>query len=111
MIKSLKYYAGMGLKPGSKYPADLSAAVSLGGSQLTKRIRNSFGEERITELSGTYGSETTATPVEVDRLEVKTNNGEVTVTVLNRGMTLLMGENEEVKRLHRFFCTLKDELG
>lgn len=111
MIKSLKYYVGMGLRPESKYPEDLSVAVSLEGSQLTKRIRDSFEEEKITELYGIYGAETGATPVEVDRLEVKTNNGEIAVTVLNRGIILLMSENEEVKRLHRFFCTLRDELG
>jgi len=111
MIDSLKYYAGTGLKPDSMYPKDLSAVVRLGGSQLTKRITDSFEEEGIAELSGTYGTEAEVSPVEVDRLEVKTKNGEVTVTVLNRGVTLLMTENEEVQRLHRFFCILKDELG
>jgi hypothetical protein len=61
-------------------------------------------------LSGVYGDQTAGDPVEVDRLEIETGDKDISAIVLNRGISLLSTDNEEIRRLHRFFGVLHSEL-
>ncbi len=110
MINKLKYYHGMGHSEKTGMPTDLMAAVSVRGP-ISSKIYSSYKEERIAELSGEYGDATAGDPPEVDVLALSTDDVDVSITVFNRGIMLLMRDSEEIRRLHRFFRTIENELG
>ncbi len=112
MIEKIKYLHGTGLQKGTAMPRDLMAAVSIGRKEMTAGIANSFAREEIENLSGTYGDPSMGEPVEIDFLEISVSNREaISVQAFNRGITLLVGDSDEMRRLHRFICVLEDELG
>lgn len=96
MIHRLKYFHGTGYRSQERLPKNLQVAVSVGSSSITEKIVESYEKERIAELSGTHGDRTAGNPVEIDQLEVEDGEGErVVVTVLNRGIALLLTPPEE----------------
>lgn len=111
-IAGLRYFHGMGFNPVSSRPVDISVAVSIGPSRLTSKIIESLDAERILSLRERYGDPTTGDPIEVDRLEIDVQGGTPSheITVFNRGLTLLLMDDEDVRRLHRFFGVLQKEL-
>lgn len=88
-------------------------AVSVGASRVTGRIIESLDAEGILALKNRYGDPTVGEPVEVDRLEIDFEGGGPSheVTVFNRGLTLMLTDDADVRRLHRFFGVLQHELG
>lgn len=111
MIKRIKYFHGTGYQPGAQRPDDMISAMSIGQDQITDLISKSFHKENIAELAGTHGASEIASPVEVDFLTVDVPEGTIVITVYNRGVALLYGDSDELRRLHRFFCVLDRELG
>jgi hypothetical protein len=110
LINKLKYHHGKGRIEKSGMPTELMAAVSV-RRPISNKIYGSYKEERIAELSGEYGDATVGDPPEVDVLALSTDDTEVSITVFNRGIMLLTSDDEKVRRLHRFFCTIEKELG
>lgn len=117
MIHRLKYYWGLGYTPSARFPRNMRIAVSVGRSQITPAIQESYRTERIAELAGSHGHPSLGDPPEVDRLELETDGGQVSITVFNRGILFLQAPDDEaqpldeIRRLHRFFEVVKTELG
>ena len=110
LIRKLKYYSGTGYNSESEMPINLTTAVSITEPDR-KRIAKSYKKERIAELSGSHGNLRDGSPVEVDVLLLSTEREDVSIKIFNRGITLLMRDNEEMRRLHRFIGVLEKELG
>jgi len=110
LIKHLKYFHGTGYQRNTGMPGDLTIAVSVGESLMTHRIVDSYKNEQITDLDGDHGDPEAGDPVEVDVLKLETADTFLSITVFNRGIALLFGDNEEIRRLHRFFCVIEKEL-
>ncbi len=106
-LEQIEYRRGMlerGMKPntlpvkiwrGAKIPADMRAAVS--------------GEDLL-NLGGVYGNKNAGDPMEYDYLKLILPDDTVEITVYNRGIALLMLDNERIRRIHRVLCKL-DGLG
>ncbi len=90
-------------------PLDLMAAVGVGGP-LSGKINSSYENEGIAELGGVHGDPDDGDPVEVDVLKLLSREVSISITVFNRGITLLTGDSEEMRRLHRFICVVESEL-
>ncbi len=103
----------MGFDSDSNRPVDMLVAASVGASRVTYKIVESLDTERILSLKNQYGDPTVGDPVEVDRLEIDFEGGRPPheVTVFNRGLTLMLTEDIDLGRLHRFFGVLEQELG
>lgn len=112
-IARLRYFHGMGFDSNSNRPVDMSVAVSVSASAVTAKIVESLDAERIRSLDSQYGDPTVGDPVEVDRLEIEFERGRplLEITVFNRGLTLMLTDDADVRRLHRFFGVLVKELG
>jgi hypothetical protein len=112
-IARLRYFHGMGFDSDSNRPIDMLVAVSVGAACVTAKIVESLDAERILSLKNQYGDPTVGDPVEVDRLEIEFEQGGPPheVTVFNRGLTLMLTDDVDVGRLHRFFGVLEQELG
>jgi hypothetical protein len=103
----------MGFDPDSNRPVDMLVAVSVGAAGVTDKIVESLDAEGILTLKNRYGDPAVGDPIEVDRLAIDFEQGRPPheVTVFNRGLTLMLTDDADVRRLHRFFGVVKQELG
>ena len=81
------------------------------GPAIPDAILESFTAERMAELSGEFGDPNVGQPTEVDFLAVSCGGKVTTIRVFNRGIALLTETVPEIKRLHRFFCTVQRCIG
>jgi hypothetical protein len=95
-IEKVEYFGGLFKKP------DRAAA------EVPQDVQESFASERIEELRGEFGLPGAGKPEQVDFLKVTAGGETWEIRVLNRAITLFFQDNEEVVRLHRFFCVLTD---
>ena len=70
---------------------------------IPEAVRQSFEQERIYELSGDYGLPGAGSPTQVDVLSFVVDGEEKRIRVINRAISMFTMEDEEIKRLHRFF--------
>jgi hypothetical protein len=71
------------------------------GAEVTDALRRAVLDNRITELSGEYGDPRVGSPAQVDRLEITHEGGVTRITIHNRALMLLHGDDEAMRRLHR----------
>jgi hypothetical protein len=73
-------------------------------------VHNGLIRERIAKLDGDYGDPAVGGPIEVDILDIGTDQGSIRLRVFNRGIMLALGGDDEVKRLHRFIGAVRKAL-
>jgi len=73
---------------------------------IPDEIMKVMEEEKIFELQGDFGNPSLGDPIEVDHLLIETDRGLHELRVLNRGIMLLMTNDEILRRLHRFFVAI-----
>ncbi len=76
------------------------------GAEIPEDVRKAINEENLLNLGGVYGDKNAGDPVEYDHLKLVLNDDTVEITVFNRGITLLMSDDERVRRIHRVLCKL-----
>jgi hypothetical protein len=97
MIEDLEYFHGLGRQPKSPRPSKPQVAVSVGPSLISGAIETSFRKERIAELEGQFGDPEAGDPIEVDYLSIRTSKGTSETVVLNRGIALLLGDDDRIR--------------
>ena len=106
----VEYYWGM---YASVAEIDLSGA-RIAGVLTHPRIPLAVGDglirERISRLEGDYGDPAAGEPIEVDVLDIETDQGKIGLRVFNRGAMLALGGSDEVRRLHRFIITVREAM-
>ena len=73
-------------------------------------VHDGLIRERIARLEGDYGDPAAGEPIEVDVLDIETDQGSIHLRVFNRGIVLALGGNDEVERLHRFIVAVREAL-
>jgi hypothetical protein len=104
-LGQIEYRRGM-IEPGMKVD-DLSIRTWR-GAKIPAEVRKSINEEDILNLGDVYGDKDAGDPVEYDHLRLVLTDNVVEIEVFNRGITLLMTDDEKVKRIHRVLCKLDD---
>jgi len=84
--------------------------ISFEGSQLSPDILQAIEENNILRHGGTYGNPAAGRPIEYDHIRVEHSKGVTDITFHNRGMSLLFGDNEIERQIHRVCCILQDHL-
>jgi len=69
-------------------------------------VRAAIEAENLLDLGGVYGDRKFGDPVEYDNLKLVLTDDTVEITVFNRGITLLMLDDERIRRIHRVLCKL-----
>jgi hypothetical protein len=77
---------------------------------MPQEVTDALLGERILELEGDFGDPSLGEPIEVDLLTLETEEGGVGIRVFNRGISLFIGGNEQITRLHRFLSVLRTHL-
>lgn len=110
-VEHVEYYWGMFESADAAEPAAARAHVRFSGPDIPEAVAASFEEERIHELDGDYGFPGAGDPEQVDVLTYVASGHERTVRVMNRAIALFASDDEEIKRLHRFFYAIEKEGG
>ncbi len=76
------------------------------GTEIPEDVREAINEENLLNLGGVYGDKNAGDPAEYDHLKLVLNDDTVEITVFNRGITLLMSDDERVRHIHRVLCKL-----
>jgi hypothetical protein len=104
-LKSIEYRRGMlerGKKPDS-LPVQIWRGAEIPAIGLT-----AINEENLLGLGGVYGDKQAGDPVEYDNLKLVLTDDTVEITVFNRGIALLLSDDERIRRIHRVLCKLED---
>jgi hypothetical protein len=107
-IEKVEYFGGLFKKPDCAAASDADTHIVLEATEVPQDVQESFASERIEELCGEFGLPGAGKPEQVDFLKVSAGGETWEIRVLNRAITLFFQDNEEVVRLHRFFCVLTD---
>lgn len=107
-IERIEYFWGLFDEPDSVDYSKAKIHVVFEASEIPDDVLQSFMEERIYELRGEFGILCVGKPEQVDCLEVSAEGETWQTRVFNRAITLFTQDDEEVRRLHRFFCVIGD---
>ena len=102
-LEQIEYRRGM-LEKGMR-PVDLPVKVWR-GSKIPADVRAAINTENLLNLGGVYGDKKAGDPMEYDNLKLVLSDDTVEITILNRGITLFMSDDERVRRIHRVLCKL-----
>ncbi len=102
-LERVEYRRGM-LEEGAE-PSDFRVTVWR-AEELPAEAMKSLEEEGILELGGVYGDADVGDPVQYDQLRLAFPDGVFELEVFNRGIMLLMTDDEKIKRIHRTLCVL-----
>ena len=102
-LERIEYRKGL-LEKGMK--ADGLPVKVWRGTEIPEDVREAINEENLLNLGGVYGDKNAGDPAEYDHLKLVLNDDTVEITVFNRGITLLMSDDERVRHIHRVLCKL-----
>ncbi len=102
-LEQIEYRYGM-LEAGMT-PKDLPVKTWQ-GAKIPQEVRKSIHEEDVLNLGGVYGDKDVGDPVEYGHLRLVLTDDVVEIAAFNRGITLLMTEDEKLSSIHRVLCKL-----
>ena len=106
-LEQIEYRSGI-LEKAMK-PDSLPNKV-LRGAKIVAHVRAAIDVENLLNLGGVYGDKAAGDPVENDHIKLCLTDDTVEITVFNRGIALLMSDDERIRRIHRVLCKL-DAMG
>jgi hypothetical protein len=107
-IKRIEYTWGLSEK-GNLEDLEPRITRKYESPKVPKRVIESFKAEQISELEGQFGDARLGDPIEVDHLIITTNEDTKTIQIFNRGITLLLTDDDVMRRLHRFCYEIRKE--
>lgn len=81
------------------------------GARIPAEVRKAINEENVLNLGGVYGDKRLGAPVQYDQLRLILTDDTVEITVFNRGIMLLMSDDERMRRIHRALGRLEKARG
>lgn len=104
-LKKIEYRHGMiesGMRP-EDFPIN-----TWRGEGIPSEIRKAINDENILDLGGVYGDRNAGDPVEYDLLRLVFPDNVIEIEVFNRAITLIFANDEDIRRIHRVLCKLRD---
>jgi hypothetical protein len=83
-------------------------STTLRGDTLPPVVIDAIQRERLAELAGEWGEPSAGEPIEYEQLHVAHERGAFELTLFNRGILLLVSDDERVRRMHRALCVVHD---
>jgi hypothetical protein len=68
---------------------------------VPQEVLDSIAREAVDVLEGQWGDPKAGDPIQVDVLDLETETDIVSIEVFNRAISLIYGESEEMRRIHR----------
>lgn len=70
-------------------------------------MSRAIAENNILDISGTFGNPNVGDPIEYDHIVIEHEGGIVHIEFFNKGISLLMGNDEQEKRIFRVCVVLQ----
>lgn len=102
-LKQIEYRTGI-LEKGME--ADELPVRVWSADRIPEELKEAIHQEHLLDLGGVYGNRELGDPVEYDNLKLVLTDRTVEITVFNRGIILLLSDDERVRRVHRVLCKL-----
>jgi hypothetical protein len=83
--------------------------VELSGDGIPAAVLTAIEENKILQASGEYGDRDVGEPIEYDHLVVEHSSGRTEITFYNRGISLVFGDSETERQIHRV-CVILEQL-
>jgi len=107
-IKKLVYKSGMVYDLALKKHCP---SIKFSSSTLPTEIAVLIEKNNILELEGTYGDKEGCSPIQYNKLTLKTTEGkEIIIEFYNRAMLLIKTDDEIAKSIHRLFCEIEKHM-
>jgi len=74
---------------------------------IPQAVLESIEREALHELEGEWGDSALAHPIQIDMIDLETDNDIFSIEIFNRGICLLGGDSDEIRRIHRICETLR----
>ena len=95
-----------GMVKSAKNLQGLQEEVFLVG-RIPEDVLTAIKENRLLDAGGTYGDPEAGKPMQYDHLEIDHSNGRLEITFYNRGISLLSGDDETERQIHRVLSILE----
>lgn len=102
-IEQIEYRGGM--LANAADPGSLAARIWR-GAKIPQEVRKAIIYEDLLNLGGVYGDKEAGDPLEYDHLRIVLTEDVVSIEVFNRGIEVLTGNDERIRRIHRVLCKL-----
>ena len=106
-IEYIRYKHGTINKPSQR--KKLKASL-LEKENIPDEIITLIEEKEILSIKGTLGIKEGATPIEYEEIKIKADEGETTFEIYNKGMSMILEETPELKRVFELCVKLQQKL-
>lgn len=83
--------------------------VVFSGAKIPGKVIAAIVENHLFEAGGEYGDPEAGEPIQYDHLIIEHSEGRVEITFYNRGISLLFGDSEVERQIHRV-CSILERL-
>jgi hypothetical protein len=104
-VRAVRYARGF-VETLDAVPADALRVAEWRAPSIPPGVLDCLEREAIDELAGQWGDADAAHPIQVDIVEVLTDDGLIEMEVLNRGILLAFENDEDTRRVHRICVAL-----
>ncbi len=77
------------------------------GKDIPRELFTGIHDNHLLEAGGNYGDPDAGKPIEYDHLVIEHPKGRTEIAFYNRGISLLLGDNETERRIHRVCAILQ----
>jgi SEC-C motif len=106
-VSRIAYASGFVGTPDEAYAGEGLAETVWNAPGIPAAILECLDRERVAELEGEWGDATAATPIQVEQIELTTDEDVIALDVFNRAMLLFMDNTDETRRVHRVCVALE----
>lgn len=75
--------------------------------EIPAEVLAAINENHLLDVGGTYGDSEAGEPIQYDHLLIEHSSGKVEITFYNRGISLVFGNNETERQIHRVCSILE----
>ena len=84
------------------------AVIAFVGDEIPPDLLTAIRDNQLLDAAGTYGDPEAGRPIEYDHLTIVHDEGSVDIEFYNRGISLIFGDVEREKQIHRVCCVLRN---
>jgi len=106
-VRRIVYSNGLVRTPDEASAGEGLTTTAWTSPGIPATILECLERERVADLEGEWGDATAANPIQVDRIELATDDDVIALDVYNRAVLLFADNTEETRRVHRACVVLE----
>src|SRR5829696_3276304 len=99
-IRRVTYSSGFARDEEEAYVDEGLRSIVWTAPDIPAAVLECLERERVEELEGEWGDTTSATPIQIEQIDVETDKTVIGLEVFNRALLLVFDNTDETRRLH-----------